>query len=103
MAMASRESVTVSIAAATIGIFRAILFERHVRVYACAGRTDDLPGSSSTSSNVSASGMFPSIIMSPVRVHWPHKQKNPALALGVAGLQLSKNTVINHSQFYSVP
>jgi hypothetical protein len=54
MAMANREreSVTVSMAAATIGMFSEILRERQVRVSACAGSTDDLPGSSSTSSNV---------------------------------------------------
>ena len=68
MAMARRESVTVSMAAATMGMFSAILRERHVRVSACAGSTEDFPGSSSTSSNVSPSGMGPSIIDSPVQV-----------------------------------
>ena len=62
MAIARRESVTVSIAAATIGIFSEILRERQVRVSACAGSTEDLPGSSSTSSNVNPSGIGPSII-----------------------------------------
>jgi hypothetical protein len=68
MAMARRESVTVSIAADTIGIFREIVRVRHVRVSACAGSTDDLPGKSSTSSNVSPSRIAPSFIDAPVLV-----------------------------------
>jgi hypothetical protein len=39
---------------------------RQVRVSACAGSTEDLPGKSSTSSNVSPSGIAPSIIYAPV-------------------------------------
>jgi len=55
MPMASRDSVTVSIAAETTGIFSAILRVRQVRVSASVGKIADFPGSSSTSSNVSAS------------------------------------------------
>src|ERR1700752_2671520 len=62
IAIARRESVTVSIAAATMGIFSGTLRARQVRVSACVGSTEDLPGSSRTSSNVSPSGMAPSII-----------------------------------------
>src|SRR5580704_13328315 len=68
IAIARRESVTVSIAADTMGIFNEIARVRHVRVSACAGSTDDLPGKSSTSSNVSPSGIAPSIIYAPVFV-----------------------------------
>src|ERR1700746_554402 len=90
MAIARRESVTVSIAAATMGIFSGTLRARQVRVSACVGSTEDLPGSSRTSSNVSPSGMAPSII----NFSWgfvfcvaqknAHKQLSPA---GFAGLE----------------
>src|SRR5579884_2028171 len=55
-AMASRDSVTVSMAALTTGIFNAILRVRQVRVSASAGSTLLRAGSRSTSSNVKASG-----------------------------------------------
>src|ERR1700730_6293048 len=78
MAIASRESVTVSMAAATTGIFSAILRETQVRVSTCAGRIEDFPGRSSTSSNVSPSGIAPSIIISPVRPIGLQKHESPA-------------------------
>src|ERR1700722_2227054 len=90
IAIARRESVTVSIAAATMGIFSGTLRARQVRVSACVGSTEDLPGSSRTSSNVSPSGMAPSIInfsysFAAFRVAQKnvHKQLSPA---GFAGL-----------------
>jgi hypothetical protein len=49
-----------------MGIFSEIARVRQVRVSACAGSTDDLPGKSSTSSNVSPSGIAPLIIYAPV-------------------------------------
>ena len=55
-----------------LAVFVGLVREMHVRVSAGVGSTEDLPGSSSTSSNVSPSGMGPSIIASPacsVRVH----------------------------------
>src|SRR5579862_2616242 len=91
IAIARRESVTVSIAAATIGIFSGTLRARQVRVSAWVGRTEDLPGSSRTSSNVSPSGMAPSIInfscvfLFASRQKSAHKQLSPA---GFAGLDL---------------
>ena len=51
-AMASGASVTVSMAADTIGIARSIRGVRRVLVSTSAGRTDDSAGSSSTSSKV---------------------------------------------------
>ena len=56
MAMASRDSVTVSMAALITGMLSAMLRESWVRVSACAGITSERPGSSNTSSKVSASG-----------------------------------------------
>ncbi len=55
MAIAMRASVTVSIAAEISGMFSAIAGVTNVRVSAVAGSTSDGPGTSSTSSNVSAS------------------------------------------------
>src|SRR5581483_10965078 len=55
-AIASRDSVTVSMAALTTGIFSAILRVRQVRISASAGSTLLRAGSRSTSSNVKASG-----------------------------------------------
>ena len=54
MAMASAVSVTVSMAAETIGTLRAISRVRRVRISTSPGMTSDGPGSSSTSSNVMA-------------------------------------------------
>jgi hypothetical protein len=54
-AMASRPSVTVSIAAETTGTASSMRGVRRLRVSTDAGRTDDSPGSSRTSSNVSPS------------------------------------------------
>ena len=44
MAMARRDSVTVSMAAETMGMFSEILRVRQVRVSASVGRMEDLPG-----------------------------------------------------------
>ncbi len=54
-AMASRLSVTVSIAAETMGILRLISRVRRVEVSTCVGITSERPGSSKTSSKVSPS------------------------------------------------
>ena len=56
MAIARREPVTVSMAAATIGTFSAILRVKRVLVSA-APASPTIAGSSRTSSNVKASGM----------------------------------------------
>src|SRR5271169_5644869 len=56
IAMAMRDSVTVSMAALIRGIWSRILRVRRVDVSAAAGTTSDLAGSSNTSSKVSASG-----------------------------------------------
>ena len=61
MAIASRDSVTVSIAAETSGMFREILRVSCVCVLTSVGRTEDFPGTSSTSSNVNPSRIGPSI------------------------------------------
>src|ERR1039457_6323236 len=55
-AMASRDSVTVSMAELTMGMFREIRRVRRVAVLACAGRTEEREGTSKTSSKVNASG-----------------------------------------------
>ena len=55
MAMARGASVTVSIAAETIGMLRVIFGVRRAAVLTSPGRTFDSAGSSSTSSNVSPS------------------------------------------------
>jgi hypothetical protein len=82
IAMARRPSVTVSMAAETMGMFSEMLRVRHVRVSACAGSTDDLPGKSSTSSKVSPSRIAPSIIYAPVFTNI-HKQQSPAKFAGL--------------------
>jgi hypothetical protein len=56
MAMAMRDSVTVSMAALISGTRNSILRVRRVDVSASAGTTSDLAGSSNTSSKVNASG-----------------------------------------------
>src|ERR1700733_1205490 len=61
MAMARRDSVTVSMAADTSGIFREIVRVSCVRVFTSVGKTEDFPGTSSTSSNVNPSRIGPSI------------------------------------------
>ena len=55
MAMAMRDSVTVSMAALRSGISRVIEGVRRVRVSAVAGSTSEAPGTRSTSSKVRAS------------------------------------------------
>src|SRR3989304_2705069 len=52
MAIASSDSVTVSIAAEMIGIFNRISGVRFVLKSTSRGSTEDLPGTKSTSSNV---------------------------------------------------
>ncbi len=59
MAMAMRASVTVSIAEATIGIFRVMSRVMRERISTSDGMTSDRPGCSSTSSKVSASRKAP--------------------------------------------
>ena len=54
-AIAARASVTVSIAAETIGIWRSIVRVRRVRVETSPGSTPDSDGTRSTSSKVSPS------------------------------------------------
>ena len=66
-AMARRDSVTVSMAALTMGMFRLMLRVTRVRVSTCVGRTADLPGTSSTSSKVRPSGIGPSNMRPPYR------------------------------------
>src|SRR5215208_8138216 len=56
MAMASRDSVTVSMAAEMIGIESSIVRVRRVAVAASAGSTEDAPGLKRTSSKVRYSG-----------------------------------------------
>src|SRR5918993_5255651 len=56
MAMASRDSVTVSIAAEMIGIESSIVRVRRVAVVTSAGRTEEAPGFNRTSSKVRYSG-----------------------------------------------
>ena len=56
MAMAMRDSVTVSMAALIKGTRSSMLRVRRVVVSTVAGTTSDLAGSSNTSSKVSASG-----------------------------------------------
>jgi hypothetical protein len=53
--MAVLDSVTVSMAALTIGMFRAMFLVSRVDVSTSLGRTDDSAGTSSRSSNVRAS------------------------------------------------
>ena len=57
MAIAMADSVTVSIAEATIGMLRLISRVILVRTSTSEGSTSDRPGLSSTSSNVNASGI----------------------------------------------
>src|SRR5580704_13849677 len=95
MAMARRPSVTVSIAADTIGMFSEIVRVRHVRVSACAGSTDDFPGKSSTSSNVSPSGMAPSIIFAPMFANQAVNNKAQQGSLGCSEIHLSRKTFIS--------
>src|SRR5579863_3784647 len=64
MAIARRDSVTVSIAAETSGMFSEILRVSCVLVSTSVGRTEDFPGTSSTSSNVKPSVIGPSIHLS---------------------------------------
>src|SRR5216684_4966761 len=64
MAMASRDSVTVSIAAEASGMFTFSLRAKFVVVSTSVGSTDDLPGRSSTSSKVRPSAIGPSIVPS---------------------------------------
>ena len=61
MAMARRDSVTVSMAAETSGMFSEILRVSCVCVFTSVGSTEDFPGTSSTSSNVNPSRIGPSI------------------------------------------
>src|SRR5208337_3904638 len=60
--MARRDSVTVSMAALTIGRFKAMLRVSLVWVSTSVGKTDDFAGRSRTSSKVSPSGIGPSSI-----------------------------------------
>src|SRR5713101_2404111 len=62
MAIARRDSVTVSMAAEASGIFRASFLAKFVVVSASPGSTDDLPGKSSTSSKVRPSEIGLSLI-----------------------------------------
>ena len=62
MAMASRDSVTVSIAEETMGTFKRIFRVRRVLVSTREGRTSLRAGNSSTSSKVRPSGITPSIM-----------------------------------------
>ncbi len=62
MAMARRDSVTVSMAEEASGMFKSSLRVKCVRVSTSVGSTDDLPGNSSTSSKVRPSGIEASII-----------------------------------------
>ncbi len=64
-AMARRASVTVSMAADTIGTLREMPFVRRVETSTWEGRTSDFWGTSRTSSKVSASGSRSSIIHRP--------------------------------------
>src|SRR5262245_6965418 len=77
MAMARRDSVTVSMAADTSGTLIFSLRVKWVCVFTSAGRTELFPGTSSTSSKVSPSRIAPSIIPAfrTVRVL---KQRSPA-------------------------
>src|SRR6266581_4285047 len=62
MAMARRDSVTVSMAAEASGMVRASFLAKIVVVSASPGSTDDLPGKSNTSSKVRPSEIGPSLI-----------------------------------------
>src|SRR5581483_5579813 len=62
-AIARCDSVTVSMAALTTGMLRAIRRVTQVRVSACVGRTPLRAGSSRTSSNVRPSGMVSGTIL----------------------------------------
>src|SRR5437899_9483670 len=62
MAIARRDSVTVSMAAEASGMFRASFLAKFVVVSTSPGSTDDLPGKSSTSSKVRPSEIGPSLI-----------------------------------------
>src|SRR6185503_14194461 len=63
MAIARRESVTVSMAAETRGMFSRMLRVSWVDTSTLLGSTSERAGSRSTSSNVSASGMGPSSML----------------------------------------
>src|SRR3974377_799456 len=81
--IASRDSVTVSIAAEASGILMVSLRVNWVVVSASVGRTEDLPGRRRTSSNVRPSGIGPSIMeTSKDRIGWAtpgrQKQRSPA-------------------------
>src|SRR5437879_10475425 len=82
MAMASLDSVTVSMAADASGMFIGSLRANFVVVSTSVGRTADRPGKSSTSSNVRPSGMALSIIpashKNKGRANGPIKQRSPA-------------------------
>ena len=67
MAMARRDSVTVSMAADASGILSLNCRVKCVRVSTSVGSTEDLPGKSKTSSNVRPSEIGPSIMPSSLR------------------------------------
>ncbi len=74
-AMASGASVTVSIAAETMGILSLILREKRVSRETSRGNTSEKAGTSSTSSNVSPSGCTLSLINDIMNVDYCCSQK----------------------------
>ena len=78
MAMARRASVTVSMAAATMGMLSEILRERQVRVSACVGSIDDFPGQQQhvVESQRFGDGSFNHLFS--YESEGPHMQQSPA-------------------------
>src|SRR5580704_6714827 len=91
MAMARRDSVTVSIAAETSGMFSEIFRVNCVCVLTSVGRTEDFPGTSSTSSNVNPSRIGPSI-------HFSLNDKKTAPKYNTAQRQAAGRKYREHSR-----
>jgi len=103
MAMARPDSVTVSIAEEAKGMFKVSLRVKCVRVSTSVGSTDDLPGSSSTSSKVRPSGIAPSVIPASHRKNRrlksrAIKQRSPAVTRW-AGRRIHQIEKMRHSEY----
>src|SRR5580693_191082 len=97
IAMARRDSVTVSIAAEARGMSSDNLRVKQVRVSTSAGSTEDLPGRRSTSSKVRPSGIGPSIITASFLKINALKQRSPAGGRW-AGRCMHQIAKINHCE-----
>src|SRR5437660_4273323 len=88
-AIARRDSVTVSMAALTIGILMTMRRVRCVRVSVSVGRTEDFPGSNSTSSKVRPNGTEDCNMSAPLLFR--RRPQLRARGVGADGLFLQQN------------